>query len=182
MSRPGSAIWSRWRCPAGPTRSIRCDLATEGAVWGSIKAHGLLPDTVIVSDDAGQFAGGRACVVLGACRAADPSARHLHGSSARRPAAHAGAGVVVLPRSEGSIAMSPSRRRRTELRARFDRIFTRPDRLCHPRPPARTTACQQGGVAAGAGAPRDPAAHQRVGERHPGSGDPAQDQRRHALG
>ena len=30
-------------------------LATEGAVWGSIKAHGLLPDTVIVSDDAGQF-------------------------------------------------------------------------------------------------------------------------------
>ena len=30
-------------------------LATEEAVWGSIKAHGLLPDTVIVSDDAGQF-------------------------------------------------------------------------------------------------------------------------------
>src|SRR5688500_11735514 len=31
-------------------------IATEGAVWGSIKAHGLLPDTVILSDDAGQFA------------------------------------------------------------------------------------------------------------------------------
>ena len=31
-------------------------IATEGAVWGSIKAHGLLPDTVIVSDDAGPFA------------------------------------------------------------------------------------------------------------------------------
>jgi hypothetical protein len=30
-------------------------LATEGAVWGSVKAHGLLPDTVILSDDAGQF-------------------------------------------------------------------------------------------------------------------------------
>ena len=30
-------------------------IATEGALWGSIKAHGLLPDTVIVSDDAGQF-------------------------------------------------------------------------------------------------------------------------------
>ena len=30
-------------------------LATEGAVWGSIVAHGLLPDTVIVSDEAGQF-------------------------------------------------------------------------------------------------------------------------------
>jgi hypothetical protein len=30
-------------------------IATEGALWGSVKAHGLLPDTVIVSDDAGQF-------------------------------------------------------------------------------------------------------------------------------
>src|SRR3974390_423753 len=30
-------------------------IATEGALWGSVKAHGLLADTVIVSDDAGQF-------------------------------------------------------------------------------------------------------------------------------
>jgi hypothetical protein len=30
-------------------------IATEGAPWGSVKAHGLLPNTVIVSDDAGQF-------------------------------------------------------------------------------------------------------------------------------
>lgn len=30
-------------------------IATEGALWGSVKAHGLLCDTVIVSDDAGQF-------------------------------------------------------------------------------------------------------------------------------
>jgi len=30
-------------------------IATEGATWGAIRAHGLLPDTVIVSDDAGQF-------------------------------------------------------------------------------------------------------------------------------
>ncbi len=34
-------------------------IATEGALWGSIKAHGFLPDTVIVSDDAGQFDVGR---------------------------------------------------------------------------------------------------------------------------
>jgi hypothetical protein len=42
---------------AGPTVTpdpVR--IATEGAVWGSITAHGLLPDTVILSDDAGQFA------------------------------------------------------------------------------------------------------------------------------
>jgi hypothetical protein len=31
-------------------------IVTEGAVWGSVKAHGLLPDTVILSDDAGRFA------------------------------------------------------------------------------------------------------------------------------
>jgi hypothetical protein len=30
-------------------------IATEAALWGSVKAHGLLPQTVIVSDDAGQF-------------------------------------------------------------------------------------------------------------------------------
>ena len=34
-------------------------IATEGALWGSVKAHGFLPDTVIVSDDAGQFDVGR---------------------------------------------------------------------------------------------------------------------------
>ena len=30
-------------------------IATEGALWGSIQVHGFLRDTVVVSDDAGQF-------------------------------------------------------------------------------------------------------------------------------
>ena len=34
-------------------------IATEGALWGAISAHGLLRDTVILSDDAGQFKVGR---------------------------------------------------------------------------------------------------------------------------
>jgi len=34
-------------------------IASEGALWGSIKAHGFLDRTVIVSDDAGQFDVGR---------------------------------------------------------------------------------------------------------------------------
>ena len=34
-------------------------IATEGALWGAIQAHGLLADTVILSDDAGQFNVGR---------------------------------------------------------------------------------------------------------------------------
>jgi len=38
----------------GPAR-----IATEGALWGSIAAHGFLRDAVILSDDAGQFDVGR---------------------------------------------------------------------------------------------------------------------------
>jgi hypothetical protein len=34
-------------------------IATEGALWGSVRAHGFLRDTVVVSDDAGQFVVGR---------------------------------------------------------------------------------------------------------------------------
>jgi hypothetical protein len=34
-------------------------IATEGALWGSIQSHEFLPDAVIVSDDAGQFAVGQ---------------------------------------------------------------------------------------------------------------------------
>ena len=30
-------------------------VASEGALWGAIKAHGFLDDMVVVSDDAGQF-------------------------------------------------------------------------------------------------------------------------------
>jgi hypothetical protein len=30
-------------------------IATEGALWGSVKHHGFLRESVIVSDDAGQF-------------------------------------------------------------------------------------------------------------------------------
>jgi hypothetical protein len=43
------------RClgPQGQSRPVM--VATEAALWGSVKAHGFLPDTVIVIDDAGQF-------------------------------------------------------------------------------------------------------------------------------
>jgi len=34
-------------------------IATEGALWGSVKAHGFMREGVIVSDDAGQFKGVR---------------------------------------------------------------------------------------------------------------------------
>jgi hypothetical protein len=34
-------------------------IATEGAQWGGIHAHGFLRDVVSLSDDAGQFAVGQ---------------------------------------------------------------------------------------------------------------------------
>src|SRR3974390_3320263 len=34
-------------------------IATEGALWGSVHAHGFLHDAVVLSDDAGEFAVGR---------------------------------------------------------------------------------------------------------------------------
>ena len=45
--------------PSRPDTLDPVRLASEGAVWGSLKAHGFLPDTMILSDDAGQFLVGR---------------------------------------------------------------------------------------------------------------------------
>ena len=56
--RLGRRISSGSASPAWTVTPDPVRLATEGALWGAIKAHGLLPETVIVSDDAGQFAVG----------------------------------------------------------------------------------------------------------------------------
>jgi hypothetical protein len=57
---PDEAAWRRHLERLGLTGlAVAPDpvrIATEGALWGGIRAHGLLPDTVIPSDDAGQFA------------------------------------------------------------------------------------------------------------------------------
>lgn len=110
-----------------PTRGHQLDpvrLATEGAVWGSIQAHGLLGDTVIVSDDAGQFAVGRhaLCWVH--------AERLVHKLDTFTPAQHA-AQQHVRSLIWGFYAAlktyrtAPGGRRRTQLRARFERIFHR---------------------------------------------------------
>ena len=108
-------------------------IATEGALWGTIQAHALLPGTVIVSDDAGQFRLGEhaLCWVhaerLGGVRA------HLHP----------------------------------------------PHRLRRARSAAGPAALAEGRTAARPGATRDPAAHQRLRERHPCLRHQAQGLRRH---
>jgi hypothetical protein len=99
-------------------------IATEGALWGSIKAHGFLPDTVIVSDDAGQFAvGEHALCWVHAERLVhrlDTFTDHQ-----RRAQQHIRALIWWFYRDLKAYCREPSRRRRAELRARFDRIFRR---------------------------------------------------------
>jgi len=99
-------------------------IATEGALWGAIKAHGLLPGTVIVSDDAGQFLVG--CHALCWVHAE----RLVHKLDTftdhqRRMQQHLRALIWWFYRDLKAYRSEPTPRRRTELRARFDRIFGR---------------------------------------------------------
>jgi Transposase IS66 family len=99
-------------------------IATEGALWGSIKAHGFLPTTAIVSDDAGQFDVGphglcwvhaerlvhKLDTFTDAQRAAQQRVRDL---------------IWRFYRDLKVYQANPSPQRRVALRARFDRIFKR---------------------------------------------------------
>ena len=99
-------------------------VATEGALWGSIKAHGFLPDAVIVSDDAGQFNVGR----HGLCWVHTERLIHkLDTFTDDNRAAQARVRELIwnLYADLKAYRNAPSRQRRAALRARFDRIFTR---------------------------------------------------------
>jgi hypothetical protein len=99
-------------------------VATEGALWGSIKAHGLLPDTVIVSDDAGQFNVGQ----HGLCWVhAERLVHKLDTFTNEQREAQACIRELIWSfyRDLKAYRQSPSRQRRATLRARFDRIFRR---------------------------------------------------------
>jgi hypothetical protein len=110
--------------PRRPNTLDPVRLATEGAVWGSIKAHGLLPNTVIVSDDAGQFevAEHALCWVH-----AERLIHQLDTFTDHQRAAQKRMRMLVwwFYRDLKLYRQAPTRRRRTQLRARFDRIFTR---------------------------------------------------------
>src|SRR4051794_2910635 len=99
-------------------------IATEGAAWGSIKAHGLLPDTVILSDDAGQFALDRhaLCWVH-----AERLVHKLDTFTDRQHAAQQLVRALIwwFYADLKAYKRAPDRRRRHQLRARFDRIFRR---------------------------------------------------------
>jgi hypothetical protein len=99
-------------------------VATEGALWGSVKAHGFLPNTVIVSDDAGQFNVGRhsLCWVH-----AERLVHKLDTFTDEQRQAQGRTRELIWSfyRDLKAYRQNPSRQRKATLRARFDRIFTR---------------------------------------------------------
>jgi Transposase IS66 family len=99
-------------------------IATEGALFGSIKAHGFLSQTVIVSDDAGQFDVGRhaLCWVHAERLVHKLDTFTDHARSAQE---WMRALIWWFYRDLLAYKRQPSRRRKAEMRARFDRIFQR---------------------------------------------------------
>ncbi|TGV96136.1 hypothetical protein EN788_57765, partial [Mesorhizobium sp. M2D.F.Ca.ET.145.01.1.1] len=99
-------------------------LATEGALWGAVKAHGLLPDTVVLSDDAGQFEVARhaLCWVH--------AERLVHKLDTfcdphRKAQKHVRSLIWRFYGDLKAYKRQPSRRRKVQMQARFDRIFKR---------------------------------------------------------
>ena len=99
-------------------------IATEGALWGSIQAHGFLRNAIVVSDDAGQFdvADHALCWVH--------AERLVHKLETftdqhRLAQAHVRGLIWWFYADLKAYRAEPTPRRRGELRARFDRIFRR---------------------------------------------------------
>lgn len=99
-------------------------IATEGALWGAVMAHGFLRNAVIVSDDAGQFAVGQhaLCWVH-----AERLVHKLDTFTALHRAAQERVRELIwwFYADLKAYCMDPTTRRRGEMRARFDRIFRR---------------------------------------------------------
>src|SRR5258708_30585375 len=103
-------------------------IATESALWGSIKAHGFLPNTVIVTDDAGQFNVG----LHGLCWV--HAERLVHKLDAVTDAQHKAqqkirALIWWLYADLKAYRLDPTTQRKAALKARFDRLFRRRTRF-----------------------------------------------------
>ena len=98
-------------------------IATEGALWGSIKAHGFLRKGVIVSDDAGQFNVGEhaLCWVH-----AERLVHKLDTFTApnRTAQANVRAAIWQFYSDLKAYCCAPTVPRKADLAAAFDRIFT----------------------------------------------------------
>ena len=99
-------------------------IATEGAIWGSIHAHDFLRDAVVLSDDAGQFAVGRhaLCWVHAERLVHKLDAFTDHNRAAQQ---HVRKLIWDFYAALKAYRAKPEKSRRLALRARFDRIFRR---------------------------------------------------------
>jgi hypothetical protein len=99
-------------------------IATEGAIWGSIHAHDFLRDAVVLSDDAGQFAIGQhaLCWVH-----AERLVHKLDAFTEAHRAAQQKVRKLIwnFYADLKAYKANPDKRRRVVLRARFDSIFRR---------------------------------------------------------
>jgi hypothetical protein len=99
-------------------------IATEGALWGAVSAHGFLCEAVVVSDDAGQFDVGQhaLCWIH-----AERLVHKLETFTDQQRAAqqHVRGLIWWFYADLKAYRVDPTPRRRRELRVRFDRIFRR---------------------------------------------------------
>lgn len=123
-----AAAWQahlkRLRITARPGKFDPVCIATEGALWGSIAAHGYLGEAAIISDDAGQFNVG----THGLCWVhAERLVHALHAVTDEQHAAQQEARRLIWDfyRDLKTYCATPVPERRAELGARFDSIFTR---------------------------------------------------------
>ena len=99
-------------------------VATEGALWGAVSAHGFLCEAVVVSDDAGQFnVGQHALCWIHAERLVHKLETFTE--QQRRAQQHVRGLIWWFYADLKAYRLDPTPRRRHELRARFDRIFRR---------------------------------------------------------
>ena len=99
-------------------------IASEGALWGAIRHQGLLPDTVIVSDDAGQFRVG----IHALCWVHAERLVHklVPANDKQRNAIEVAKRMIWwFYSSLKEYKLAPSPQQAKVLRARFDRIFNR---------------------------------------------------------
>ena len=99
-------------------------IASEAALWGAIRHQGLLPDTVIVSDDAGQFrVGAHALCWVHAERLVH---KLIPSNDKQRNAIEIAKRMIWwFYRALKDYKLAPSAEQAELLRARFDRIFKR---------------------------------------------------------
>ena len=142
-------------------------IASEAALWGAIHHQGLLPDTVIVSDDAGQFrVGAHALCWIHAERLVH---KLVPANDKQRNAIEIAKRMIWwFYRALKDYKLAPSVQQAQLLRAPFrPYLQTRQHRLCHARQAAQTAVSKQGRAPARSRTPGDTDQYQLFRKRHP---------------